>query len=113
MKTSKTKTKTNSNSKKTSLIETTGKANASAYFERSGIRYGDKLNHNPFLVFEEDSKNINVKIVNTISDLVKYPSRSKVMAQWPGKQKSDFFKFTVGDLRKHIRENPRHTCQKV
>lgn len=95
------------------MIKTSGLKTVNAYFERSGIRYGDKLQHTPFLVFKETDEGTEVKIVDNIVDLVKCPAKSKVMAQWKGKKKSNFFQFTVGKLRQHIKDNPRHTTQKI
>ena len=95
-------------------VKTTGLKNAAAFFEMSGMRFKKKDKHHPFLVFvPEDETNVRVDLVENAEQLVKYPAATKVMAQWPGKSRSDFFQFTVGQLRRHIRENPRHVCQLI
>lgn len=74
------------------------------YFQLSGVRECKKLSHHPFVVFTGDFIEIvysAVELVNNFSDDV------EVIAQWGGNYKSDFFKFTVGDFKRHIAKNPK------
>lgn len=97
----------------TTKLKTAGSKNTTPYFELSGIRSTKNLNHTPFLVFQEKNGEISTEIVSKPEDLLKLPAKTKVMAQWRGKKKSDYFQFTVGQLRKHIAENPKHACQVI
>jgi len=97
----------------TTRIETTGSNNKTAYFQLSGIRSKKTLPHNPFIVFRQYEDRTVVEIVESPEELVKLPAKTKVMAQWPGKKRSDFVRFTVGDLRKHIADNPKQACQVI
>jgi len=92
-------------------IITTGTKSPTAYFELSGIRNKKKLPQHPFIVFRQYTDRAVIEIVDKPEELVKLPARTKVMAQWPGKKKSDFVKFNVGQLKRHIQENPKHACQ--
>lgn len=55
----------------------------------------------PILCFEEKSrpKEIIVHICTTVSAMLYFPPKTKVMVQWPGKWRSDFFHFTVGEFQ--------------
>ncbi len=79
-------------------IITSGRSDLKDYFRLSGIFDYEKLKHNPFLVFIV-SDYMEVRIVKSVSELLEYPDDTKVMNQWPGKVRSDFFKFTVGEVR--------------
>jgi len=92
---------------------TTGTKSPTAYFELSGIRNKKKLVQNPFIVFRQYDDRTVVEIVEDPTELLKLPMKTKVMAQWPGKKRSEFVRFTVGQLRKHIEDNPKHACQVI
>lgn len=94
-------------------IVTSGTKSPTAYFELSGIRNKKKLLQNPFIVFRRQTDRTVVEIVESPEELVKLPMKTKVMAQWPGKKKSEFVRFTVGQLRRHIVDNPKHACQVI
>ncbi len=90
-------------------IITAGRTDTDAFFKLSGIRNSGKLKHHPFLVFVDSGRkddSMVVAIVNDIKELLELPDDVQVMAQWRGEYRSDFFQFTVGDLRKFIAENP-------
>lgn len=106
-------TKMKTKTKNSNEVVSTARAATSAYFEMSGIRRETKLSHNPFLVFNKDGARTTVEIVDSAKDLLTYPTQTKVMAQWAGKQRSDFFQFTVGQLKKHIKENPPRSCEEI
>lgn len=104
----------NSATKKTTRTKviTAGKNATSAYFEKSGIRHGGKMIQNPFIAFNEGNE-VEVELVDDIKDLIKRSSTVKVMARWPGKIRSDYVNFTVGDLKKHINANPPRSSEVV
>lgn len=62
-----------------------------------------QLNDYKKIVVPSDS--LEVRIVDRATDLLEYPDDTKVMAQWGGEWSSDFMKFTVGDVRKYLKEN--------
>ena len=84
-----------------------GRTDLESYFELSGIRDYSKLSHTPFLVFVASKTEIKVEIVDGIKKLLKFPDDTKVMNQWQGQWKSDFFQFTIKDLKTFIKKNPK------
>jgi hypothetical protein len=88
-------------------VVTAGRTDIEDYFNLSGIREYKKLNQHPFLVFVEAEDGIEVRIVDNAANLLSYPDETKVMAQWGGKWKSDFFQFTVGQFRQSVADNPK------
>lgn len=94
------------------IIETTGRGrntsmygqdDLEAFFERSGILGRPHLEHTPFLAFQEIGDRIVVNIVSSAMKLATdYPPETKVMVQWPGRWRSDFFQMTVGDVRAEL-----------
>ncbi len=83
-------------------VITCGRRDLENYFELSGIFECEKLNHTPFLVFVIEDTLVCVKTVDNALALLDYPDETQVMGQWPGKKRSDFFRFTVGQYRKFI-----------
>lgn len=84
-------------------IITAGRADTDDYFKSSGVLDSEKLSRTPFLVFVEDSDCVRVQIIESIKKLLTYPDETKVMGQWEGKWRSDFFQFTVRDAREAAR----------
>lgn len=80
-------------------IITTGRDDLKDYWKLSGALTRQKLPHTPFLVFLEEDDKVEVRVVDNITDLLTYPDETKVMNQWTGTWRSDFFKFTVGEAR--------------
>lgn len=66
----------------------------------SEITETKKLTHHPFIVFTEEGTDVTVEIVENYSKLMEYPDNTKVMCQWPGQWRSDFFQFCVGNIRR-------------
>lgn len=70
----------------------------------SDLRFGRDINLNqtPLLLFliKDDKVIIRVEYrpLRVIRDL-DIPDSTKVMSQWPGMWRSDFFQYCVGDLR--------------
>ena len=94
-------------------LNTTGRRDVTAFFEMSGIRFKKKEKHHPYIAFRRGTDGVKVEVVESPEQLLKMPARTKVMAQWAGKSRSDFFQFTVGQLRTHLKKNPKHACQVI
>lgn len=81
----------------------TGRKDLEDYMRLSGVREEKKLSHYPFLVVNGDSfevcKNLK-KLLDT------YPDHILVVTQWQGQWNSDYFAFTVGDIRRYVTANP-------
>ncbi|HEY3054040.1 MAG TPA: hypothetical protein VGK04_11705 [Thermoanaerobaculia bacterium] len=66
-----------------------------------------------FLVFVVEPFKVEVKLVFSAKDLLTFPEDTKVMAQWRGQYRSDFFQFTVAQFRNYIAEQPKETYHQV
>jgi hypothetical protein len=94
-------------------VITSGRTDLEDYFRLSGIREQKKLAHTPFLAFLVSRDAVEVKIVESARALLDYPDETPVMAQWRGQWKSDFFQFSVRDLRHYIKQHPPETYHVV
>jgi hypothetical protein len=94
-------------------VLTNGRTDIQEYFQKSDIRESKKLSHTPLLVFQIADDTVEVKILDRADKLLEYPDDTKVMGQWRGEWRSDFFQFTVGQFREHIAEYPREPWQVV
>jgi len=94
-------------------VITSGRTDVKEYFQESGIREYKKLKHTPLLVFLRGEGVVEVEILECADKLLAYPNDTKVMGQWKGEWKSDFFQFTVGQFRDHIAQYPRESWQIV
>lgn len=83
------------------------------FFEESGIRTNRSTNQHPYLVLRPTKTCINIDLVTNVKDLLELPNNTRIMAQWKGKRRSDFYSFKVADLKKHLEEYPRQPRQKV
>ena len=79
-----------------------GRTDLEDYFRISGVFEYPKLNHTPFLAFIESDDTIQVHIVFSAKDLLKFPDDTPVMGQWRGEWHSDYFQFTVGNYRQFL-----------
>lgn len=72
------------------------------FWQLSGVLDSTKWTHNPFIVLQEESQTttLQVHILEKLADVLQYPDQCVVLKQWPGRWRSDFFKLTVGMLRK-------------
>lgn len=88
-----------------------GAGQTDAILTRSGLIRAGTLDHHPFLVFEHDPNlpGLHIRIVKTVSGVLAFPDDTPVMLQWPGKARSDWFHFTVGDLRDHLNRDAEQT----
>ncbi len=78
-------------------VKLAGRTDLADLFKLSEI-LRTKLVHTPFLVFKETEDGLEVEIVDQASALRGYPRSTKVMVQWRGDWRSDFFQMTVGDV---------------
>lgn len=84
-------------------IITAGRSDFRDFFRKSGHLEKYKLEHQPFLAFvKEGDYDLKVMIIDSVSKLLMLPDSTPVMAQWPGKMRSDFFKFTVEDVKEFL-----------
>ena len=85
-------------------LTTAGRADVEEYFELSGCLECSKLNHTPFLAFVCQDNVVVVRIIENALALLALPDDAPVMGQWRGEWKSDFFQFTVGQMRAYLHE---------
>jgi hypothetical protein len=83
----------------TERVITTGRTTLYDLFTKSNILTDNKLNHHPFIVFRDDGDSMNVVIIFNARELFSFSDETKVMVQWKGKWNSDFFHFTIKDLK--------------
>lgn len=83
------------------------------FFEESGIRSNRATKQHPFLILRPSKTRIKVDLATSIEDVLGLPANTRIMAQWKGKTRSDFYTFRVSELKRHIEENPRQARQKV
>jgi hypothetical protein len=83
-------------------IVTTGRTDLDNLFQKSYILSSKKLTHTPFIVFQELDDSIVVVLAKNKDDLLAFPDETKVMVQWQGNWRSDFFHLTVGDVREYL-----------
>jgi len=81
-----------------------GRTDTEDYFSISGVFDASKLSHTPFLVFSISDERLAVKIVESARQLLDFPDATRVMGQWRGEWKSDFFQFNVGHYRAFLSE---------
>jgi hypothetical protein len=74
-----------------------GRRDLGDLFRISGLFNGSEQKHNPFLVFDVRENEVVVRIVRYSTALLNFPPETQVMAQWPGKWRSDWFNFSVRD----------------
>ena len=94
-------------------IRTAGRTDCADYFEQSGLRSYTDLAHTPILVFLPDCAWIEVRLVTHPQDLLALDDAVCCMGQWRGEYRSDFFQFTVGQLRAHLAQHPKEKGQRI
>lgn len=83
------------------------------FFDESGIRNNRPQKQHPFVVIRPSKTRINVDCVYTAEELLNLPDSTKVLAQWKGKTRSDFYRFSVKEFKSYISENPPTGRQKI
>jgi hypothetical protein len=85
------------------MIKTAGREDVENFFPilEGWLRNKVPCKQHPILCFEERNrpKETVVHICMTVSEMLNFPAKTQVMAQWPGTWRSDFFHFTVGDFQ--------------
>ena len=76
-----------------------GRRDIEDLFRISGILEYRVLNHTPFLAFIIKEGGVEVELVNSAEKLLQYPDDTRVLVQWRGKWRSDYFNFSVGELK--------------
>lgn len=79
-----------------------------ALFDKYGpeLFAAERLNHHPFVVLAvipaERGVEVQVQIVKSAAELVRsgFADATTVLIQWPGQYRSDYFRATVGDVRR-------------
>jgi hypothetical protein len=71
-------------------------------FLSSAITSSD-LSHNQFLVLSVQKDHLLIDAVDNLNKLFLYPDDSRVLARWAGKWQSDYFLFTVKDVKTFTR----------
>lgn len=92
-------------------IRTAGRTDCADYFERSGIRSSTDLPHTPIHVFLPQRASIEVSLVRRPAALLALDDAVCCMGQWPGAYRSDWFQFTIGQLKAHLAEHPKDHYQ--
>lgn len=95
-----------------SKIQTSGRTDLEQFFAKSGIREGVNFLHCPALAFLEGD-GVTVAIIKDATELLLLSDDTKIMKQWPGQHRSDFFQFTARDLRTFILNNPKADFQLI
>ncbi len=78
-----------------------GRTDIDDFFRLSGVLDIERLDHTPLLVFVATEDTVEVRIVQKPAELLSFPDETPVMGQWRGEWRSDFFRFTVGQFRRH------------
>lgn len=61
---------------------------------------------------EMEETDIKVTIVDNYHRVLEFPPYTKVMVQWRGQWRSDFFCFEVIDLEEYLKNNPKEEYDK-
>ncbi len=70
-----------------------------AFFEKGDILQWKKLNHTPIIAIIEHKGVVTIRVIQVVSEALELPDNTKLMCQWRGQYNSDYFSFTVEDLR--------------
>jgi len=86
----------------------------STFFEQSGIRKSKARSQRPFLVVRNmGTGTTDLQIVEDVTEVYNMPKKTRVMTQWEGKKRSDYYTFTVGQLRDYCEANPAKTGEVI
>jgi len=91
------------------IVVTSGRQDLVDFFEKDNGDGDSVHSGNPYIVFvvSNKTKEVTVKIIDSEKDLLTYSDDTKVMKQWEGQWRSDFFQFTVGQFRDAILKKNR------
>lgn len=83
------------------------------FYEQSGLRNDRVQTQQPYLTMTPGKTQMRVDVVYRASELLDLPPNTKVLAQWKGKKRSDYYRFTVKDLTRYLTDNPPKAKQKI
>jgi len=86
-------------------IITSGRNDVEEYFKRVVLAYG-KLTKTPLLAFIISEDTVKIEVITNPGLTLDLPDDTKMMGQWEGEWRSDFFKFSAGELKTFVREHP-------
>lgn len=75
------------------------------YFRRVVLAYG-KLTDTPLVAFVFRANGIDVEVITKPGQTRFLPDETPMMGQWRGEWRSDYFRFTAGQLKAFVAENP-------
>lgn len=81
--------------RKSKKVIASGRKATDEFFEQGlegGVSY-------PFLILSQEGHTVEVVQTTKVTEVLSYPDETMVMKQWPGKWRSDFFQFSVGEMR--------------
>lgn len=80
-----------------------GRTDTDDFFAKSGyFKYPNRKAAIPFLVLRGTEKAVAIVLVHYVRDLLTYDDEAIVMSAWVGQYSSDFFQYTVGDVRRAL-----------
>ena len=69
-----------------------------AFLDSDNVFY-DQLKLSPYIAFVEKDENIIVRVIIKVDEVLELPDETKLMCLWPGKYRSDYFQFSVAELK--------------
>lgn len=96
-------------------VITTGRTDLENFFSKGSILQNIQRSHHPFLAFSIFNDTVEVKIFKKVKNLV-YSALSndtKIMVQWEGRWRSDFFHFDLGKLREFYGKKYNINIEKI
>jgi hypothetical protein len=87
-------------------VETTGRTDLDNFFEKSDV-LDVKLTHYPLIAFLADGDAVRVQVLERATAVQGLPADTAMMAQWGGRWRSDFFRFTAGDVQEALARRER------
>jgi hypothetical protein len=69
------------------------------FFNLSGILTYKEMKHTPLIAFIENNGDVNIKVIMKVKEVLELPDQIKIICQWKGEWRSDYFHFTVGQLK--------------
>jgi hypothetical protein len=90
-------------------IATTARPAPTKFFQQPGLLTTPQVHH-PFLVLDpQGDTQLQVVVETYAPNLLRYPDATMVLAIWPGKSRSDYFGFTVAEIRAYLRPTAETT----
>ena len=81
-------------------VATVGRTDLRPFFEKSDLFDGRGWRHHHALAFIVQGPLVMVRICSSPEEVLKLDDSTPIMQQWPGRWDSDWFTYTVGELRK-------------